>query len=197
MILRKIGPNKFVQVKSVDPSEEEEFLTVNIGGEFIRVDDLPVSYSGIWIQDSNGNYIPDLDAEKKYYLQKLDKECTDYILSYYPDTKQKSDLFDKEYHAAALLMINSSYNSDQLYKLCGNFANEILDGMKTFEEILSTVPEIERFHWEQLIKVSVRTAWLQRVKYQYYQYKEKIMKCNSVDELHSITFNFLPFPKLS
>jgi len=113
-----------------------------------------------------------------------------YIESYYPEVKQRSDVADKEYHGAALLLINPSYTSDEIYKKCGMYANRLLDKQTTLDEILNTFSEVERKHWEQLIKIAVRVAWVQRVKDVYRQAKKKILAGEFVDVAR------LNFPKL-
>jgi len=126
---------------------------------------------------------------KGVLLANLDSITTDYILERYPRIKQQSDIADKEYHGAALLLINPKYTSDEIYKKCGMYANQLLDKQTTLNEVLNAFPEAERKHWEQLIKVAVRVAWVQRVKDVYRQAKKKILAGEFVD------VNNLGFPE--
>ena len=147
--------------------------------------------------DKDGNVQEYLDKEKvnidngkflrakNRLLQILDKVTTDYIYHYYSELKQQSDLIDKDYCASALLMINSEYTIDQLYKDLGNCVNQILNGETTLEDIINGKDSEEQPHWEQLIKTAVRTAWVKRCKYVYNDLKNQINGAESFAELLS------------
>ncbi len=152
-----------------------------------------------------------LEEERYKKLIELDILTTNYILKNYSDVKQKSDLADKEYFGAALLMANPNYTTDEIYRKVGEYANQLLDNFykeiqegtehcpaiiltKFLDEILQKLPESERFYWEQLIKVGVRTAWVQLVKDKYRKLKEQILNISTLDELKSVNITEADFP---
>jgi len=151
-----------------------------------------------WDSDTN-KWVVDESLEiavlKQDLIDELNRITSKTIKQYYPSWKQQSDLADKDYHGAALLMINSSYTADQLYKQAGTYANEILDGTKTLNDIVSTLPQQEQPHWEQIIKSAARIAWLKRVKDVYWSVYNEITSKTSKTDLEQIDLNSIVFPK--
>ena len=140
-----------------------------------------------------------LEQQRANKLKELDRFFTDYIESYYPDIKQRSDMLDAEYHKSALLMINSTYTADSLHKTASDYAQKILQGTTTIDEIVASKPDEEKIHWEQGLKSAVRTAWYVKNKYIYHDFKKQILEAKTTDDLGTIEWSeetFLPFPNI-
>lgn len=209
MIVRIDKDTNKIYIVNLENINEDEFLELNKNSNFIKVDSLPESRYNQYIYNPDTNTI-EVDTEKEIELYKeellsyLDDMTKEYILSYYPPEKQNADNQQKDYFGTALLMIRNNDNDentenltvDQIYIMVGNFANRILDGEDTLDNIISQFPDTEKYYWEQLIKAAARKAWVIRCVYVFNEIKTQILNATTLDELDEIHTNIqvIDFP---
>ena len=131
---------------------------------------------------------------KQLKLNQLQAEATSYILRYYPDVKQKSDIADKEYWGSWLVAQNPNYTTDSIYKSVYQSANNILSGTSDLATEISNYPQAEQKAWEQLIKIALRVAFVQKVKEEYWTLRGQIESATTESELEAIQIQFTTPP---
>jgi len=136
---------------------------------------------------SDSEVLQELKQQKIAEASQLVKE---YILRYYPDEKQKSDLADREYFSAYLLMINQNYTFEEIYKTTSMLALQIYRGQITLDEAINQFPENEQKAWEQLIKIGLRVSFVQDVKIEYANFVNRIQNAKTVEEVENIQIAF-------
>jgi len=150
-------------------------------------------------------------AEKKnILLNQLNSNTTSYILQHYPDIKQKSDLADKEFYTT-LLINKLSLTANEIANRVYNASANILSGISTLQDEVEKLSKDKdgneitfdwngqtvstKLPWEQLIKVGVRTGWVQLVKQKYYEIKRQIEDMSSLKELEKFNLGDIEFPE--
>jgi hypothetical protein len=102
----------------------------------------------------------------------LSMYTTNFILRYYPEIKQKSDDIDWKLHTARLVTYsNGNLTTDQIGKAVYESAARILEKQSDFNTELENLNNIFdlKDSWEQLLKVGIRTGWVNIIKQIYYQ----------------------------
>ena len=101
------------------------------------------------------------EAKIKVVLTKEEKQkqITDYIYQYYPPVKQQSDTADKVYYETLL----KSKGTTNLEADIVNRTTEFYNG-KSLEEVIADVDDGNKVAYEQLIKVAIRTKFVQDCK---------------------------------
>jgi len=153
----------------------------------------------------NGSIIFKTEAQKLAEIKAdliklLQNRVTRYITTYYPDSKQRSDVSDKEIGEAYL-----AYKQINIIQLRADIASQVLAHYPDFNTALNNIltvydstqdPYIN--YWlTQLMKVAFRQYFVYRVKQQYYQMKQNIENATSKNDLpapDSLTFNE-PWPE--
>ncbi len=135
------------------------------------------------------------DEMKARKLVDLSAKTRSYIEGFYPEIKQRSDTADKEYDGTALLMINSNYTLDQIYRDAGLYANEIIAGTSTVDEIIATLPAEEQAHWEQILKVATRVAWVKACKAVHAEYAAILEAATDQAALDAVDLENIPYPR--
>ena len=140
-------------------------------------------------------------AEIKANLIKiLQNKITAYITTYYPDSKQRSDVSDKEAGESYL-----AYKQINIVQLRADITSQVLAHYPDFNTALnnilsaygSTKDTYINYWITQLMKVAFRQYFVYRVKQQYYQMKQNIENATSINDLpapDSLTFNE-PWPE--
>jgi len=110
------------------------------------------------------------DYEKSRIIQKLKKDLSQYILSYYPLEKQQYDLTKKDFWISWLLVRRSDLTTDKIAQKVYDDASKILSGTTTYQEIISTYPTTvyqwngmsvpESMAWIEILKVAIRIGWI-------------------------------------
>jgi len=155
-----------------------------------------------------------ISRKKKELLNRLSEFITSYIFLHYPDTKQKSDLADKEFFTT-LLISKLSLTADEIANKVYEASANILSNTSTLQDEVNKLSKDETgneitftwngqtihasFVWEQLIKVGVRTGWVQLVKQKYYEIKSQIENLASLNEVENFKVEnskLPPFPKI-
>jgi len=154
-----------------------------------------------------------LSEEKIRKKQDIESIIKAYIEQTYPEIKQRSDVADKEFYGSWLITNvidvngNPAYTTDSLYKKAFIYGQQIWFGSKTLTQILQELQANELsnlnpagtyggtrqswekeflFAWEQLIKISVRVAFVQACKVIYRRLKTQIEQAQSLQELDKI-----------
>jgi len=151
-----------------------------------------------------------ISEKKTQLLNQLNSYTTSYILQHYPDIKQKSDLADKEFYTT-LLINKLSLTADEIANKVYNASANILSGISTLQDEVEKLSKDKdgneitfdwngqtvstKLPWEQLIKVGVRTGWVQLVKQKYYEIKRQIEDMSSLKELEKFNLGDIEFPE--
>ncbi len=149
--------------------DEEAFLTAQKSGKikYIKVepDELPEwgkdnrKIQTIFYKQTDGTIIIDEDRTIKQWQDDKLKEIERYIYSYYPQSKQNSDLADKLYYENTL-KARGFENLEQ------TIVTKIIafESGKNFDELLSDIADENKEAILQLVKVGIRVAWVQKCK---------------------------------
>lgn len=153
----------------------------------------------------NGNIVFKTEKQKLAEIKAdlikiLQNKITAYITTYYPDSKQQSDVSDKEIGESYL-----AYKQINTAQLRADITSQVLAHYPDFNTALNNIlsvygstkdPYIN--YWiTQLMKVAFRQYFVHRVKQQYYQMKQNIENATSINDLpapDSLTFNE-PWPE--
>ena len=153
----------------------------------------------------NGNIVFKTEKQKLAEIKAdlikiLQNKITAYITTYYPDSKQQSDVSDKEIGESYL-----AYKQIDTAQLRADITSQVLAHYPDFNTALNNIlsvygstkdPYIN--YWiTQLMKVAFRQYFVHRVKQQYYQMKQNIENATSINDLpapDSLTFNE-PWPE--
>jgi len=143
---------------------------------------------------------------KQSTLLRLSNQTKNYIETYYPEIKQRSDINDKEFWGAWLIAhFPSTYTTDNLYQKFFTSATNIINGLSDFATEIANLKEVTTFAdtdeetkyniaIEQLLKVSVRQGWVQACKTEYAIKKAMVDSATTIDELNTIQLNFIEYP---
>ena len=202
-MIAKILDDNTVIILNISQDEEDEFLKLNPVG-YIKIDTIPESRYGCYKWNPNTKTIEvDIDREiakfKEDLINRFNQDIQDYILMNYPLEKQQSDNQQKDYYGTALLMIRKelgqSLTLDDIYLQVGQYVNEIRSGNKTLQDILNSLPDNEKLYWEQLIKAGLRKAWVVECVHVFRDFKSKVEQAKTLEELESLDYQALPYPK--
>ena len=209
-VLKQLDDTHFVLIPDVEPEIEEEFVNSNPG--YIRVESLPEAVFGFYIYNSNTNTF-EVDTEKeipmykRLLIERMDAFTKEYIVDRYPYEKQLADAQQQDFYGTAIMMIRQAHSDrdpltiDQIYVIIGDLTNQVWysDNPKdTFISLVSQFPEDERYYWSQLLKCSIRKAWVVRgCVYPFNQYRQSVLNASTLDELKALdveAIDFLEFP---
>ena len=143
----------------------------------------------------NGQLRPKTDEEilnevKSSMLSRLIYHTQRYIEQYYPETKQRSDIADKEIYESVLVL-----NQIDPTQVRANITRIVLQYYDNFNEGLQALLSIYNnqdlaFAFEQLLKVGYRLRFVYLVKQEYYNLKQSIENATSLDNLNTIQIQF-------
>jgi len=108
-------------------------------------------------------------TERESILSQL---TTSFIHRYYPEWKQRSDNTDWKLHTTRLVTYSEGkLTTDQIGKLIYISSAKILEGKSDFKtELDNLCQEFNlRESWEQLLKVGIRTGWVNIIKQMHYR----------------------------
>jgi hypothetical protein len=208
-IFRILENNKAIKLDLAE-DQEDEFLKLNKSSKlkFIQVDQYPESeFDDVYIYDPESNTIRideqlELQKLKDKFIDELKQDVTSYIYEYYPPEKQKADDKQKDYYGTALMILKQKkkqpLTTTEIYLQVATYVNQILAGEAKLSEILETLPQDERFYWEQLIKAGCREAWTVRCTQVFSQMKQRIKQAMSKEQLFELLNKdpgFPPFPQ--
>ena len=94
-----------------------------------------------------------------YSIDELNKIITDYIFKYYPPVKQQSDIADKVYYETLLRAKGINNLEQDIVNRTTRFYNG-----ETIEEVIADVDDEDKVAYEQLLKVAIRTKFVQDCK---------------------------------
>jgi len=168
---------------------------INTLPEFLKIVELEEDIDPKLLKVENGKIVKKTDDEilrnlKQQKLQQLISATKSYIEQHYPETKQRSDVADKEYWGSWLVAHNQTYTTDTIYASVYQSVARIMSRQTTLESELQNYPEAERVAWEQLIKVGLRVAFVQAVKQEYHYLAEAIQNAQTKEELEAIQIEF-------
>jgi len=100
----------------------------------------------------------------------LDKYTQNWILKYYPESKQKSDQVDQLFWTSYLVNY-TNLSAGEIGKLVYQSATKIMEGKSDLKTEVSSLNSQygQAQAWEQLIKIGVRVGWVQQIKKLYYE----------------------------
>jgi len=99
------------------------------------------------------------ELEEKKKIEEKIKQCETYIYTYYPQSKQNSDIADKLYYENLLKAKGiENLEVDIVSKTKRYFEGESLDSL------ISNIQEEDKEAYLQLLKVAIRVAWVQECK---------------------------------
>ncbi len=145
-----------------------------------------------------------LDIKKQQLLETLTMMTSQYIFQYYSDIKQKSDISDKEFFETYMKIHNIdeiqfrqaiAQAVQNIYNNTSDFATELSNLQTSFPPPATANPDEWNFAIEQLLKVAIRVAFVQRCKQVYYTYKQQIQNATTeaqLPDLSTISFPSLP-----
>lgn len=133
---------------------------------------------------------------KQTILREIAQIYEDLIDQYYPKEWRDKDPQRKEYHGSALMLMNPEYTTDFIYRKVSELAQAIFSGQIDLQEAVSQFPKEEQIHWEMLIKIAIRTIWLQRTRYMEANLKNSVLNANSLNELLAIKNSSIPYAPL-
>jgi hypothetical protein len=149
----------------------EQVAYFNNNEEFIsKYGDPQIVVEGMTLEQ----YLKKVEIDKKY------KECTEYILTYYPKEKQQSDFVDKIYYETLL----RSMRIQDIDKDIVDRVIRFLNG-ESLDSILSDIDDTVKLYYEQLLKTAIRVNWVQACK--------RILK-ESIE--NNTEPEYPPFPKI-
>lgn len=136
--------------------------------------------------------------KKEKLLSDLQKYVENYIIFFYPRTKQLSDVIDATYYRLAIVQTNQTLITELEIQNEATFVSyDILQFKYTLKDYLQNKPEYQRKYWEQLLKAFIRAIWLQQVKDIYRDYCRAIKNATKLEELPHIPFDELKYPELN
>ena len=101
--------------------------------------------------------IKELEEQEKF--QAKYNSCKNYIYKYYPQEKQASDIADKVYYETLLRAKGINNLEQDIVNRTTRFYNG-----ETIEEIIADVDDEDKVAYEQLLKVAIRTKFVQDCK---------------------------------
>lgn len=132
-----------------------------------------------------------LAEAKQKAINELSQKTTTYILRYYPENKQRSDVSDKENGESYLSLQN--IDTIQLRK---DIADETIKNYPDFTTALnnilikyqSSTNQLINYWLTQGLKIAFRNYFVFLVKQEYYNFETQINNATSEAELPAITF---------
>jgi len=140
-----------------------------------------------------------LDYLKRKARDRFPEITYKFIKSYYPTWKQESDATDLNFWVSWLITYSvEDRTRTEIEKTIYENVAKVMDGDKTFEEILEDiVPDDddhtyewrgvkvpERYAWAQIGKVAIRQGWVQLIKSIYHMQMIKMDNAESKDDLN-------------
>jgi len=169
MIFRELN-NKLYEITLPAGVTEDEFLEKQKYGsvKFIKVnpENLPAvpndeqrHFSKIFYKLNNENIVIDYKRTVEQWLKDKYKGIEDFIYSRYPQGKQNSDLADKIYYETILKV-------DGIENLEADIATRVRNFFagSSFDKVVEDVNEENKHAYSQLVKVGIRTTWVQLCK---------------------------------
>ena len=140
---------------------------------------------------------PQVELSKDALIQKAQKMTTSYILQYYPDTKQRSDVSDKENGESYLAY--KGFNTTEIRK---DITSLILSNTD-FQTALSNLNEkynknddqMISYWLSQVLKMAYRQYFVFQVKQEYSEYIAKVKQAEDTSDLQHFEIK-TPFPAL-
>jgi hypothetical protein len=137
-----------------------------------------------------------LDKLKELAIQNLSQKASAYILQYYPDVKQRSDVSDKENGENYLVYKGLDINEirkDITSLILSN--NDYETALNTLNEKYNTSNDQMISYWlSQILKIAYRQYFVFQVKQEYATYLQQIQQATSLP-LPEFEFK-TPFPTL-
>lgn len=148
-------------------------------------------------KDTNNMYFQNwnkIRLEKAISYQKIDEFfsniLTEYILFYYPDEKQKSDMVDKEFYTYKLM--THGFSLENIYMIITEYiATQSINYPEEFSE-----------EFTQLIKAHERISWVIDCKQELNKFKQKLKNNNDdaennifIQNILTVGIRFKNFPK--
>jgi len=102
----------------------------------------------------------------------LSQYTMSFIHRYYPEWKQRSDEADWKFHTTRLVTYSKgSLTIDKIGQLIYKSSAKILEGESDFNTELENLCKVFdlRESWAQLLKVGIRTGWVNIIKQMYYK----------------------------
>ena len=133
---------------------------------------------------------------KNKVIDHFAKETYNFIVKQYPEWKQFSDQADMNFWTSWLVNY-ANRNVDEINQLIYSSVSDVMDGTKTFENVLNDIAPLDDDHlyewrgqevyeqiaWEQIGKASIRQGWMQIVKSIYAQYEYKLRTAENKEDL--------------
>jgi len=173
MIFR-VQDNKLYEVDLPLVVDEDKFLEIQKDGKvkFIKVDEsnlpsLPENETRIFSKiyymiNEENNIVIDWERTENQWLTDKYNEIQEYIYTYYPQSKQNSDLADKIFYEN-ILKVKYPDKITFYEQVLVNKVNEFFEG-KTLEELIQEFPEESKESFLQLLKLGIRVTWVQKCK---------------------------------
>ena len=128
------------------------------------------------------------NKEINFSTDELYELATKYIYSYYPQSKQNSDLADKIYYETFLKAKGYTDIEAKLVQAVEDFYNG-----KTIDEIVANENDDDKEAIIQLLKVGIRVTWVQMVKNKIKELQTEILN-EQILEVNYIKQYFPKFP---
>ena len=169
MIFRELN-NKLYEITLPAEISEEEFLEKQKNGtvKFLQIspeqlptvpDDEQRHFSKVFYELDGENIVIDYERTVEQWLNDKYKEIENFIYSKYPQAKQNSDLADKIYYETLLKAKGvENLEADITKRVKDFFAGSTLD------DVVADVADENKVAYTQLIKVGIRTTWVQLCK---------------------------------
>jgi len=170
----------------------------------IEIDTLglnPIPPVEAFIKIENGQIRVKTDDEKLQYVKQkaineLSQKTSTYILKYYTENKQRSDISDKENGESYLVYKGLDVNAlrkDITSLILSN--SDFQSALNTLNQKYNTDNEPMIYYWlSQLLKIAYRQYFVFQVKQEYATYLQQIQQATSLP-LPSFEFK-TPFPTL-
>jgi hypothetical protein len=137
-----------------------------------------------------------LDKLKELAIKDLSQKASAYILQYYSDTKQRSDVSDKENGESYLAykgLDTNAIRKDITSLILSN--NDFQTALNTLNQKYNTNNDQMIYYWlSQVLKIAYRQYFVFQVKQEYATYLQQIQQATSLP-LPEFEFK-TPFPTL-
>jgi hypothetical protein len=148
------------------------------------------------IEDEKEFPTPTFEEQKTNAIKDLSQKASTYILQYYPDVKQRSDVSDKENGESYLVFrgidVNALRKDITSLILSNTDFQTALSNLN--QKYNSTNDQIIYYWFSQVLKIAYRQFFVFQVKQEYFSYIQQIQQSTSLP-LPSFEFK-TPFPQL-